>query len=131
MDTISKQLTVGENAYITTLQVNQNAYITGSLQVGNYSAGIRPFVSVAVPAAGGTYWNRGQKTASCSRESTGVYLVSWSEAHPDGAQYVPQYCLLNGWGLIRSGERTSTTIRIQTATSSEAPFDLDFWFTLH
>ena len=102
-----------------------------SLQVANYGAGIRPFVSCAVPAAGGIYWSRGQKTASCLRESTGVYLVSWPDAHPDGEQYVPQYCLLNGWGLIRSAERTNKSIRIMTASYNESARDLDFWFTLH
>ena len=84
------------------------------------------------PAAGGVYWNRGQKTADCSRTGTGTYIVSWTEPHPDGAQYVPQYCLLNDWGVIKSGDRTSTSISILTAGAGTANLlDRDFWFTLH
>ena len=67
------------------------------------------------------------------RESSGVYLVSWSPAaHPDGAQYVPQYCLLNEFGSICSAERTANSIRIRTAFDTLGTVaDRDFWLTIH
>ena len=85
--------------------------IPGSLQVAGYGAGIRPFVSCAIDAAtGGIHWSRGQKTVSCLKESTGIYLVSWPDAHPDGDQYVPQYYLIKSCDIIRSAERTDKSI---------------------
>ena len=106
--------------------------IPTSLRVGGYTAGIRPFVSCAVPAAGGIYWPRGHNAASCTRESLGAYLVSWPVAHTDGAQDVPQYCLLNAFGSICAAERKSTSIRIRTASDGAGTIaDRDFWFTLH
>jgi hypothetical protein len=107
---------------------------TGPLHVAGYTAGIRPFVSCAVPGGtGGVYWSRGQNAANCERRSTGEYTVTWgSVEHPDGAQYVPQYCLLNAFGQICGGVRTSTSMQIRTASDSfGTPADRDFWFTLH
>ena len=95
---------------------------------------MRPFVSCAVPGGtGGVYWSCGQNAAKCTRRSTGEYTVTWGAvAHPDGAQYVPQYCLLNAFGQICGGARTSTTVEIRTASDSfGTPADRDFWFTLH
>jgi hypothetical protein len=106
--------------------------IPGSLRVGGYEAGIRPFVSCAIPAAGGIYWNRGQNVAQCNRTGTGLYTVTWTKPHPDGAEFVPQYCLLNGWGTVRSANRTSTSIELLTAQDSVGTLaDRDIWFTLH
>ena len=61
-----------------------------------------------------------------------MYLVSWSVAHPDGSEYVPQYCLLNAFGSICGAERTSTSMRIRTASDGTGTIaDRDFWFALH
>ena len=91
--------------------------------------------SWSLAVAGGTgiaYWSRGQNVATSARESEGVCLVSRSVAHPDGAQYVPQYCLLSKFGSICSAERTSTTMRIGTASDGTGTIaDRDFWFTVH
>ena len=79
------------------------------------------------------HWSRGQYAANCTRRSTGEYTVTWGTvAHPDGAQYVPQYCLLNAFGSICGGVRTSTSMEIRTASDGVGtPADRDFWFTLH
>ena len=108
--------------------------IPGSLRVGNYAAGMRPFVSCAVPGGtGGVHWSRGQNAANCTRRSKGEYTVTWGAVeHPDGAQYVPQYCLLNAFGSICGGARTSTSMEIRTASDGVGTIaDRDFWFTLH
>ena len=103
------------------------------MSVGGYAAGIRPFASLAVPGGtGGFYWSRGQIAANCTRRSTGEYTVTWGVAHPDGDQYVPQYCLLNAFGSLCSGARTSTSMEIRTASDGVGTIaDRDFWFTLH
>ena len=87
--------------------------IPKSLRVGGYTAGVRPFVSCAVPGGtGGVYWSRGQNAANCTRRSTGEYTVTWGTvAHPDGAQYVPQYCLLNAFGSICGGRERAPAWR--------------------
>ena len=114
---------------ITPTRVN----IPTSLRVGGYTAGIRPFVSCAVPGGtGGVYWSRGQNAANCTRRSTGEYTVTWGVAHPDGAQYAPRYCLLNAFGSICRGRRTSTSMEIRTASDGVGTIaDRDVWFTLH
>ena len=111
--------------------------IPTALQVGGYTAGMRPFVSCAVRASdAGIHYTRGQQTATCTRYTqggpTGHFRVSWPNPHPDGSEYVPQYCLLNGWGTVRSWIRTSTSIELQTAQDSVGTLaDRDIWFTLH
>jgi hypothetical protein len=108
--------------------------IPTSLRVGGYTAGIRPFLSCAVTGGiGGVYWTRGQIAANCTRRGTGEYTVTWGTvAHPDGAQCVPQYCLLNAFGSICGGTRTSTSMEIRTASDGVGTIaDRDFWFTLH
>ena len=67
------------------------------------------------------------------KEGTGEYTVTWGAvAHPDGAQYVPQYCLLNAFGSICGGTRTSTSMEMRTASDGVGTIaDRDFWFTLH
>ena len=106
--------------------------IATSLRVGGYADGIRPFVSCAVPrGTGGVFWPRGENPASCTRESLGVYLLSWPVAHPDGAQCVPQHCLLNAFGSICAAERTSTSIQTRSASDGTGTIaDRDFWFML-
>ena len=84
--------------------------IPTSLRVGGYTAGMRPFVSCAVPAAGEACWPRGQNAANCTRRSAGEYTVTWGVPHPDGDQDVPQYCLLNAFGSLCGGARTSTSM---------------------
>jgi hypothetical protein len=62
----------------------------------------------------------------------GEYTVTWNVPHPDGAEYVPQYCLLNAFGSLCGGARTSTSFEIRTASDGVGtPADRDFWFTLH
>ena len=111
---------------ITPTHVN----IPTSLRMGGYTVGLRPFVTCAVPGGtDGVCWPRGQNAASCTRESLGVYLVSWPVAHPDGAQYVPQCSRLIV--AICSAERTSTSIRIRTASDGTGTIaDRDLSFTL-
>ncbi|MBU6280438.1 MAG: hypothetical protein KGN78_14450, partial [Actinomycetales bacterium] len=109
--------------------------IPTSLQVGGYTAGMRPFVSCAVKLDGVRYWTRGQQTATTARtpggSAFGDYTVSWGTPHPDGADYVPQYCLINSWGNIYSGTRTATSIQIRVTDSVGGGLDRDFFFTLH
>ena len=115
---------------ITPTHVN----IPTSLRVGGYTAGMRPFVSCAVPGGtGGVYWPRRQNAANCTRRSTGEYTVTWGPVqHPDGSQYVPQYCLLNAFGSLCGGARTSTNMEIRTASDGVGtPAVRDFFFTLH
>ena len=54
--------------------------------------------------------------------------VTWGTvAHPDGDQYVPQYCLLNAFGTICGGTRTSTSMEIRTASDGVGTIaDRDF-----
>ena len=103
--------------------------------MGGYTGGMRPFVSGAVRLDGVRYWSRGQQTATTARTSggfaSGDYTVSWGTAHPDGADYVPQYCLINSWGNIHSGNRTATSIQIRVTDSVGGGLDRDFFFTLH
>ena len=101
--------------------------------MGGYTASLRPFVSCDVPGGtGGAYLPRGQNAASYVRESLGVHLASWPVAHPDGAQYVPEYCPLNAFGSICGAERTSTSMRIRTPLDGVGTIaDRDLWFTLH
>ena len=55
--------------------------IPGSLRVGGYTAGMRPFVSCAVRLDGVRYWTRGQQTATTARtfggSAFGDYTVTW------------------------------------------------------
>ena len=92
---------------------------------------MRPFVSCAVKQDGVRYWTRGQQTATTTRTGLGEYTVSWGTAHPDGAEYVPQYCLINFWGFIFSGTRTATSCQIRVTDSVGGGLDRDFFFTLH
>ena len=109
--------------------------IPTSLRVGGYTGGIRTFVSCAVSAAGTLYWSRGQQTVTVQRTiggyAWGDYTVSWSAAHPDGADYVPQFCALNFWGFIHSGNRTATSIQIKATDGSGGVIDRDFCLTIH
>ena len=107
--------------------------IPTSLRVGGYTAGMRPFVSCAVPGCtGGVCWSRGQNAANRTRRGAGEHTVTWGVAHPDGAQYVPQYCLLKTFGSLCGGARTSTSMEIRTASDGVGTIaDRDFWFTLH
>ena len=112
-----------------------NVNSNGTLQVGGYTAGIRPFVSCAVSAAGTLYWSRGQTTARVERTINGYawgdYTVKWDVDHPDGADYVPQFCALNNWAFIQSGARTARSIQIKATDGSGGVLDRDFCLTIH
>ena len=136
--TISKQLTVGENAYITTLQVNQNSYFVGSVFLNNVNINDiyqrRPWISCLIKIAGSdvsVHNQRGQKTA-IANYSGNMFNISWVGAHPDGAAYIAQYCLYGSVGMIYQfiDSSTSTGLSIITTTFSGTAFGKDFYLTI-
>jgi hypothetical protein len=136
--TISKQLTVGENAYITTLQVNQNAYFVGEVELKGVNINDiyqkRPWISCLIQIVGSTVSvnnQRGQKTASANYSSN-RFNISWTGAHPDGAAYIAQYCLYGSVGMIYQSldSSTPTGLSIVTTTLTGTTFAKDFYLTI-
>ena len=104
--------------------------------MGGYTAGIRPFVSCAVNATTAeAFYSKGQQTASVTRATDygtiGYFKVSWTNPHPDGSNYVPQYSTIHEAGFVWQVGRTSTYIIIACQNPVEAYSDIDFWLTIH
>ena len=130
-----KQVTEAINTLVfevTPTHVN----IPTSLRVGGYTAGIRPFVSCAVNATTAeAFYSNGQQTASVTRHTQagtiGYFKASWTNPHPNGSNYVPQYSTIHEAGFVWQVGRTSTYIIIACQTAVEAYSNIDFWLTIH
>ena len=97
---IPKQLTVGQNAYITTLQVNQNTYLNGSVLLHcvdiNTLYQTRAWVSLKVSynaqsQTPTTVYQYGRATATVSTANSNTSWFITFPAHPAGDNYVSQY----------------------------------------
>ena len=135
--TIPKRLDVGENAYITTLQVNQDAYFVGSVFLNGVNintlyqprAWISCYVSTS-PTISTISHNRGRHNASVTRNSTGTVTVSWAQEHPNGFEYIVHYNLSIDAGFIWHGNYSNKSIRINTRTSLGSDQFLPFYLTI-
>ena len=120
---IPKQLTVGQNAYVTTLQVNQNTYLNGGVFLDsvdiNTLCQTRAWVSLKVsynaqsqtPTA---VYQYGRATATVSTANDNTTWFTTFPAHPVGDNYVSQYCIVGEYSLIVHGYQNSTSIAICT-----------------
>ena len=90
----------------------------------------RVWIACLINSNGTISFNRGRISATSERLSTGVYKIfRTGSPHPNGRDYIAQYCVLNDWGLIRVGIRTSTSCEIVTANSGfGAAADRQFTF---
>ena len=144
--TISKQLTVSENAYITTLQVNQNSYFVGNVFLNNVNINdiyqTRPWISIRVVYTVATQnilvINRGRVSIEPNRSTNTIsfdntndrWNIIWSDAHPHGDQYIAQYCLYSTIGFIHSGFFDDKTFIMITKNSSGVQAPLSFNITI-
>ena len=120
---IPKQLTVGQNAYTTTLQVNQNTYLNGVVFLNNVDINTlyqtRAWVSVKVSYNASnqtpiTVYEYGRATATVSTANSNTTWFITFPAHPAGDNYVSQHCIVGEYGLIFHGYQNSTSIAIYT-----------------
>ena len=125
------------NAYITTLQVNQNTYFVGNVFLDNVNINDiyqrRPWVSIRVDYSTflqriSTITQRGQKTATVSLQRNG-YLVGF-DAHPHNDTYVISATLIGSNGFIFQGASTNTTCFISTALSNGVFTPISFSLTI-
>ena len=119
---------VPNNAYITTLQVNQTSYlknteIDGTLKINNVDTNTlyqtRAWVSLKVSYNASnqtpiTVYQYGRATAEVSTANTNTTWFITFPAHPAGDNYVSQYCIVGEYGLIFHGFQNSTSIAIYT-----------------
>ena len=116
-------MTVGQNAEITTLQVNENTYLNGSVLLNSvdintlYQA--RAWVSLKVSYNASnqtptTVYQYGRATATVSTANSNTSWFITFPAHPAGDNYVSQYCIVGQYGLIFHGFQNSTSIAIFT-----------------
>ena len=140
--TISKKMTVGQNAVITTLEVNQTSYlknteIDGTLKINNINTDTlyqtRAWISIRVFYS--TFTNSissviqsGRVTATVSIASGG-FSVTFA-AHPNGDNYIAQFCLIGRNGYIFQGSSSSTAIFISTATTDFTQQPISFNLTI-
>ena len=116
-------MTVGQNAYITTLQVNQNTYLNGGVFLNSVDIHTlyqtRAWVSLKVsynahsqtPTSVYQY-GRATATVSTANDNTSWFITVTS--HPAGDNYVSQYCIVGEYGLIFHGYQNATSIAIYT-----------------
>ena len=125
---VSGNFSVPNNAYITTLQVNQTSYpknteIDGTLKINNVDTNTlyqtRAWVSLKVSYNASnqtpiTVYQCGRTTAAVSTANSNTTWLITFPAHPAGDNYVSQYCIVGEYGLIFHGYQNSTSIAIFT-----------------
>jgi hypothetical protein len=106
---------------------SSNVSVSGTLSIGGQPAATKPWVAghfdgttaASVPLSSDT----GQRTiTSVSRTSVGVYVVSWTGAHPRGVLY-QVFANMNATAGFLSWDRTSTSLTLRAFTNTALPQD--------
>ena len=131
---IGYNIATGFNPTALSIDATGVVRIPGSLQVGGYAAGVKPFVSCCVSSAGGIPYNCGQLTARPERNDEGRYTVRWDNAHPFGTNYVP---ILNidgqigfAVGFINHSDQNNNSLVVVTKSTQGVFADMGFYLLI-
>ena len=103
---------------------------SGSLQVGGYEAGMKPWVSCCINGEGGVSYNCGQKTVTASRNDEGRYTVNWGTSHPLGTNYVPILKIENSIGFIYHSDQDANKLVVIIKDTTNFYMDWGFYLLI-
>jgi hypothetical protein len=105
--------------------------IPGSLQVGGYEAGMKPWVSCYISSAGVIGYNCGQKPVNTvTKLGEGSYEVDWGTAHPLDVNYVPIMNLSSNVGFIYHSNQYNNKLVVITTNTGGGFADRAFYLLI-
>ena len=116
-------MNINHNAYVHVLQVNQNSYLNGGVFLNSVDINTlyqtRAWVSLKVSynaqsQTPTTVYQYGRATATVSTANSDTSWLITFPAHPEGDNYVSQYCIVGQYGIIFHGYQNATSIAIYT-----------------
>ena len=119
-------------ATIGSLQCNGTATVINNLTVGGTinCSGVNAYAlcwaSGKVTSAGAAMSTQGANPWTVAKLSTGVYRVTFTTAHPAGANYTTLVTPVNSYATIRAANTTSTYFEVATFTASGTVVDA-YW----
>ena len=138
--TIPTKLSVGEKAYITTLQVNQWSYlkktnISGACTVNHINFHTfyqtSAWVSCLARIAGSdvSVVNQLGRQVASAFFTSNLFNMTWTQPHPNGMFYKAQYSLYGSVGMIYQAVDSSdvTGMSIITTSYNGAAHPKDFY----
>ena len=133
---IPKQITVGQNAYITTLQVNQDTFFVGNVFFGGIDISWlyqkRPWVAGTVNDNGTIISTSGRYPFQVSKltQTSGGYSITWNSNPMPTMDYIiyAQRWGSSTFGFINTAIVSRTSSSVFTANKFRDPIDTSFSF---
>ena len=75
--------------------------------------------------------NRGQRTAGCTKGTSGEYTVTWTNNYPGDLSYIVHLTPFEGEVFVSASNRASTQVRVVTTSRTGSGTDNGFFITIY
>ena len=92
---------------------------------------IRPFIHAMVDTNGSIFATQGIHSITAAKGGTtqDKWNISWTQAHPSGANYIPELALPENVGFCYCSDKTSTSVSVIT-TNDQTTSNFNRRFTI-